>query len=51
MNEANAISLAVWDAALPVVTGETFAIKVGAKAADARTLAGCRIAVPASSSC
>ena len=45
VSEANTISLAVWDAALPVVAGDMFAIKVGAKAADARALAGCRIAV------
>ena len=45
VSEAYAISLAVWDAPVPVVAGETFAIKVGAKAADARALAGCRIAV------
>ena len=45
VSEANSISLAVWDAALPVVAGEPFAIKVGAKAADARVLAGCHIAV------
>ena len=45
MSAANIISLAVWDTSLPVVAGETFAIKVGAKATDARALAGCRIAV------
>ncbi len=45
VSEANIISLAVWDAAVPVVAGETFAIKVGAKAADAHALAGLRIAV------
>jgi hypothetical protein len=44
MSEANIISLAVWDAPVPVVAGEPFALKVGAKAADARTLAGLRIA-------
>ncbi len=45
VSEATAISLAVWDAAVPVVAGETFAVKVGAKAADARALAGRHIAV------
>ena len=45
VSEANSISLAVWDAPVPVVAGETFAIKVGAKAADARALTGCGIAV------
>ena len=45
MSEANIISLAVWDVSLPVVAGEMFAIKVGAKAADARALAGRGIAV------
>lgn len=45
MSDATTISLAAWDAPVPVVAGEMFAIKVGAKAADGRALAGCRIEV------
>ena len=36
----NAISLAVWDVPMPVVAGETFSIKIGAKSASGRALAG-----------
>jgi hypothetical protein len=38
-------SLAVWDVPMPVVAGERFAIKVGAKSASGRALAGCRVEV------
>ena len=36
----NAISLAVWDVPMPVVAGEKFSIKIGAKSASGRALAG-----------
>jgi hypothetical protein len=36
----NTISLAVWDVPMPVVAGEKFSIKVGAKSASGRALAG-----------
>ena len=39
------ISLAVWDVPMPVVAGETFSIKVGAKSASGRALAGRRVEV------
>ena len=39
------ISLAVWDVPMPAVAGETFSIKVGAKSASGRTLAGGRVEV------
>jgi hypothetical protein len=42
---SNTISLAVWDVPMPVVAGEKFSIKVGAKSAAGRTLAGCRVEV------
>ena len=38
-------SLAVWDVPMPVAAGERFAIKVGAKSASGRALAGCRVEV------
>jgi hypothetical protein len=38
-------SLAVWDVPMPVVAGERFAIKVGAKSASGRVLTGCRVEV------
>ena len=40
---ADTTSLAVWDVPMPVVAGETFAIKVGA--AGGRSLAGEKIEV------
>ena len=46
---SNTISLAVWDVPMPVVAGEKFSIKVGAKSASGRTLAGGRIEVSDSS--
>lgn len=45
MSDDGTISLAVWDWPMPVVAGKTFAIKVGAKAADGRALAGRRVAI------
>ena len=39
------ISIAVWDVPLPVVAGGTFSIKLGAKSASGRTLAGGRVEV------
>jgi hypothetical protein len=38
-------SLAVWDVPMPVVAGETFSIKVGAKSPDGRALAGRHVQV------
>jgi hypothetical protein len=43
--DTNAISLAVWDVPMPVVAGETFTIKAGAKSAGGEALAGARIEV------
>jgi hypothetical protein len=43
--KGDAISLAVWDVPMPVVAGEAFAIKVGARSASGRTVAGGRIEV------
>jgi hypothetical protein len=45
---SNTISLAVWDVPMPAVAGETFSIKVGAKSASGRSLAGCRVEVSVS---
>lgn len=45
MTDSNATSLAVWDVPMPVVEGEKFSIKVGAKSASGRTLAGRRVEV------
>ena len=42
---SNAVSLAVWDVPMPAIVGEKFSIKVGAKSASGRALAGCRIEV------
>ena len=39
------ISLAVWDMPMPVVAGEKFSIKIGAKSASSRGLAGRRVEV------
>src|SRR6267154_1315242 len=44
-DRSNAISLAVWDVPMPVVAGEMFSIKVGAKSASGRALAGGRVEV------
>ena len=41
----DAIGLAVWDVPMPVVAGERFAIKAGAKSASGNTLAGHRIEI------
>lgn len=48
-DRSNPISFAVWDVPMPVVAGETFPIKVGAKSASGRALAGCRVEVSDSS--
>ena len=45
MADTNPISLAVWDVPMPVVAGETFTIKAGAKSAGGEALAGARIEV------
>lgn len=45
MSSANTISLAVWDVPMPVVAGDKFAIKVGAKSLSGRALAGERVEV------
>ena len=45
MSDQDTISLAVWDVPMPVVAGETFSIKVGAKSASGRALAGSRVEV------
>ena len=45
MTDQNKISLAVWDVPMPVVAGETFAIKIGAKSMSKRTLAGRHVEV------
>jgi hypothetical protein len=42
---SNTISLAVWDVPMPVIAGDKFSIKIGAKSASGRALAGCRVAV------
>jgi hypothetical protein len=45
MTSEHTISLAVWDVPMPVVAGEKFAIKVGAKALSRRVLTGGRVEV------
>jgi len=45
VNDKDTISLAVWDVPMPVVAGEKFWIKVGAKSAAKRKLAGCCVEV------
>ncbi|HZD90928.1 MAG TPA: hypothetical protein VE224_12570, partial [Pseudolabrys sp.] len=45
VNDARTISLAVWEAPMPVLAGGTFSVKVGARAADGRALTGREIAV------
>ena len=42
---SNPISLAVWDVPMPVVAGEMFSIKAGAKSASGHSLAGHRVEV------
>src|ERR1041385_2447682 len=42
---SHTISLAVWDVPMPVVDGEKFSIKIGAKSASGRPLAGSRVEV------
>jgi hypothetical protein len=43
--QSNPISLAVWDVPMPVVAGEMFLIKTGAKSASGLSLAGHRIEI------
>jgi hypothetical protein len=45
VSNADAISLAVWDVPMPVVAGEKFALKVGAKSLSGRAPAGGRVEV------
>jgi hypothetical protein len=45
VSNAKTASLAVWDVSSPVTAGTPFAVKIGAKAADGRSLAGCRVEV------
>jgi hypothetical protein len=45
MTSEDTISLAVWDVPIPVVAGEKFAIKVGAKSLSGRALTGGHIKV------
>jgi hypothetical protein len=45
VTDQNETSLAVWDVPMPAVAGQPFAIKVGAKSASGRALAGRRIEV------
>ncbi len=45
MSNTETISLAVWDVPMPVVAGQNFLIKVGAKSASGKSLAGGRIEV------
>jgi hypothetical protein len=45
MADMNMTSLAVWDVPMPAVAGEKFSIKVGAKSAAGRALAGGRVEV------
>jgi hypothetical protein len=45
VTDTRTASLAIWDIPMPVVAGEGFSIKVGAKAASGRALAGSRIEV------
>jgi hypothetical protein len=45
VSSADTISLAVWDVPMPVVAGEKFAVKVGAKSSSGRALAGERAEV------
>ena len=42
---SNPISLAVWGVPMPVIAGEMFSIKVGAKSASGHSLAGHRVEV------
>jgi hypothetical protein len=45
MSNTETISLAVWDVPMPVVAGEKFPIKVGAKSLSGRAPAGVRVEV------
>lgn len=43
--QKDTISLAIWDVPVPVIAGEVFSIKVGAKSSSGRALSRCRIDV------
>jgi hypothetical protein len=45
VSNADPISLAVWDVPMPVVAGQNFSIKVGAKSASGKSLAGGNVEV------
>jgi hypothetical protein len=45
MSTDHKTSLAVWDVPMPVVAGEKFPVKVGAKSASGSTLSGARVEV------
>lgn len=45
MSDKDTISLAVWDVPMPVVAGERFSVKIGAKSQSRRKLAGCNIEI------
>jgi hypothetical protein len=45
MADTNTVSLAVWDVPMPVVAGDMFSIKVGAKSASGLPPASCRIEI------
>jgi len=44
-DQKDTISLAVWNVPMPVIAGEPFSIKVGAKSSAGRALSGCRVEV------
>ena len=44
-DQKDTISLAVWNVPMPVIAGEPFSIKVGAKSSSGRALSGCRVDV------
>ena len=45
MAQKETISLTVWNVPMPVIAGEPFAVKVGAKSSAGRALSGCRVEV------
>jgi hypothetical protein len=45
MAQKETISLTVWNVPMPVITGQSFPVKVGAKSSAARALSGVRIEV------
>ena len=44
-DQKDTISLAVWNVPMPVIAGESFSVKVGARSSSGRVLSGCRIEV------